>query len=350
MKAALFDGKKGFYVADLAKPTVEPGTVLIKIKASGICGSDLGRYHNPDWAEKLPAGHEVAGEVVEIGDGVIDVEVGDRVAVEAVSQGKACGTCRFCLAGQFRRCEHLGEPAEWIDEGWGGGFAEYMIRNGMACYKLPDHLSWEEGALVEPLAVGVHAVRRARMLGGETVVVLGAGTIGLMQVAAARSMGAGKLYVTARYPHQAEMARKLGADAVLPTETEDLVEAVADATDGQGADITFETVGGHDFLTMEQAYAITRGIGRIIVLGIFHDPATMDFMEPFKKELSIIFSQCYAFIDEIHDFTIARDIISAGRLPFKEMVTHTFPFDRAQEALDTAYDKTTGCIKVQFTT
>jgi threonine dehydrogenase-like Zn-dependent dehydrogenase len=292
----------------------------------------------------------VAGEIAEIGPGVTGLEVGDRVAVEAVSQGKACGKCRFCLAGQFRRCTELGSPEEWIKEGWGGGFAEYIQRKAMACYKLPDHVSWEEGALVEPLAVGVHGVRRARMLGGETVVVLGAGTIGLTAVAAARSLGAGKVFATARYGHQAEMAMKLGADSVLPTDTSDLQEAVTDLADDHGADITIVTVSGADFATMEQAYAVTRGMGRIIVLAIFHHPASMDFMEPFRKEQSIIFSQCYSYCDEIHDFAIARDIMGGGRLPFKEMVTHTFPFEKAKEALDTAYDKTTGCIKVQFTT
>jgi len=335
-------------MVEMPRPEVEPDTVIIRVRATGICGSDLGRYHNPDWKEKLPAGHEVAGEVVEIGEGVEGLRIGDRVAVEAGGQGKACGRCRFCLAGQFRRCVKIGTALQWVTEGWGGGFAEYLKRKGVACYKLPDHVSWQEGALVEPLAVGVHGVRRARMLGGETVVVLGAGTIGLATVAAARSLGAGKLFVTARHRHQGDMALRLGADRVLPTGTKELEEAVADATDGRGADIVIETVGGHDFTTMTQAYAVARPLGRIVVIGVFHRPATMDFTTPLLKEQSIIFALCYAYTDEIHDFEIARDIIAAGRLPLKELVTHTFPFEKAQEALDTAYDKSTGCIKVQF--
>lgn len=337
-------------MVELSKPVIEPNAVIIHVKASGICGSDLGRYSNPDWVEKLPAGHEVAGEIAEIGPGVEGLHVGDRVAVEAVSQGRACGQCRFCLAGQYRRCLELGTPEQWVSKGWGGGFAEYMQRKAGACYRLPDHLSWEEGALVEPLAVGVHGIRRARMLGGETVVVLGAGTIGLTAVGAARALGAGSVFVTARYKHQAEMATRLGADSALPTGTKELQDVLADLTHNRGADITIVTVSAPDFSLMDQAYAITRGMGRIVVLGIFHESAQMDFMTPFRKEQSIIFAQCYSYIDELHDFEIARDIIGAGRLPFKDMVTHTFSFDNAQEALDTALEKKTGCIKVQFTT
>ena len=128
MKAALFDGKVGFRMVEAFKPEVEPDAVIIRVRASGICGSDLGRYRNPEWVEKLPAGHEVAGEVAVLGPGVKGLAVGDRVAVEAVSQGKACGKCRFCMVGQFRRCLELGTPAQWVTEGWGGGFAEYMQR------------------------------------------------------------------------------------------------------------------------------------------------------------------------------------------------------------------------------
>jgi threonine dehydrogenase-like Zn-dependent dehydrogenase len=349
MKAALFDPRTGMRTTTLPVQQAEPGTVIVRIRASGICGSDLGRYRMSDWTEKLPSGHEVAGEVVEVGEGVANVSVGDRVAIEAVSQGRACGKCRFCQSGQFRRCIDIGDPWKWSQEGWGGGFAEYIKRRGVACYKLPVEMTWEEGALVEPLAVGVHGVRRARMLGGETVVVLGAGTIGLTAVAAARSLGAGKVFVTARYDHQADMATRLGADAAFQPDSPDLIEALDEATEGVGADVVIETVGGHDFSTIKQAFQLGRGQARIVVLGIFHDDAEINFLVPFRKEQAVIFAQCYSYIDETHDFTIARDIVTSRRLPLKEIVTHTFPLDKAAEAIETAMDKNTGCIKVQFT-
>lgn len=336
-------------MVDLPRPEVEPETVIIRVRASGICGSDLGRYRKPDWVEKLPAGHEVSGEVVEIGERVDGLSIGDKVAVEAVAQGKACGRCRFCLAGQYRRCFTIGDPEQWVTQGWGGGFAEYLKRRGVACYKLPGHVSWEEGALVEPVAVGVHAIRRARMLGGETVAVLGTGTIGLTAIAAARMMGAGKIFATSRYKHQGDMALRLGADAVFSPEEPELKEALAEATHGAGADIVIETVGGMDCTTLQEAIAVARGMGRIIVCGIFHAPVEFDLLIPYRKEQSIIFSQCYSYIDEIHDFDIARDIVASGRLPIGDMVTHIFPLEKAHEALDTAFNKRTGCIKVQFT-
>jgi 2-desacetyl-2-hydroxyethyl bacteriochlorophyllide A dehydrogenase len=348
MKALLFDPKTGIRVAWLPIQPAEAGTVIVRVRASGICGSDLNRYKMPNWTEKLPSGHEVAGEVIEVGDGVDNVKVGDRVAIEAVAQGKACGKCRFCQAGQFRRCVNIGDVWKWSQEGWGGGFAEYIKRRAAACYKLPPQMTWQEGALIEPLAVGVHSVRRARMLGGETVLVLGAGTIGLTAVAAARSLGAGRIFITAKYKHQADIALRLGADATFAPDAKELQEALSNATDGAGADIVIETVGGHDFTTMKQAYTLARGQGRVVVLGIFHNPAEMDFLTPFRKEQTIIFAQCYSYIDEIHDFTIARDIMASGRLSLKEMVTHTFPLDECKKALATAFNKSTGCIKVQF--
>jgi 2-desacetyl-2-hydroxyethyl bacteriochlorophyllide A dehydrogenase len=242
----------------------------------------------------------------------------------------------------------LGDPKDWITSGWSGGFAQYIKRNAMACYRLPDHLSWEEGALVEPLAVSVHGVRKARMLGGETVVVIGAGTIGLTAIAAARAMGAGTLFATARHPHQKEMAIRLGADAVFSPDGAELMEAVSGVTDGAGADIVIETVGGRHATTLAQSFKVARGQGRIIVLGKFDYPMEIDLLPPFMQEQSVIFSQCYSIMDEIHDFEIAVGMMASGRLPLKDMVTHTFPLDQARKALDTAFDKSTGCVKVQL--
>jgi len=192
-------------------------------------------------------------------------------------------------------------------------------------------------------------VRRGKMRGGETVVVLGAGTIGLTSVAAARAMGAGKVFATARHQHQTEMARRLGADATFSPEGPELKEAVADSTDGLGADLVFETVGGTTAATLRQAISVVRGLGRIVVLGGFHGTMELDLLTPLLKEQALIFSQCYSILDERHDFEIAIDILASGKLPLKEMVTHTFPLEEAQEAFRTAYDKTTGSIKVQLT-
>ncbi len=340
MKAALHDGKGSMHLVELPRPVAEPGYVVVRVRTTGICGSDLLIYADATQPETQPAGHEIAGEVAEVGPGVEGLRPGDRVAVEGIGQGRACNRCWYCRQGQFRFCQYRSQDTS-------GGFAQYLRRKAPGCYKLPDSLSWEEGALVEPLAVSVHGVRLAHIRGGETVVVLGAGTIGLTSVAAARALGAGQVFVTARHPHQAEMARRLGADHVLSPNTDEMWDAVAQATEGRGADVVIETVGGHSSDTLLQAVKLCRSQGKVVILGGFRVPVTMDMLQPLLKEQTFLFSSCYSVLDGHHDFEIAIGLMASGRVPLKQIVTHRFPLDRIQEALDTAYNKKTGAIKVQ---
>ncbi len=153
MTAALHDGKDRMWIADVEAPEVGPGDAVIRVRQAGICGSDLLNYGVNTTPESSPGGHEVAGEIVEVGPGVDPSRVGQRVAIDTIAHGRACGACWYCRMGQVRQCLEKSE-----DEG--GGFAELMKRRARGCYELSDNLSWEEGALVEPLAVSVHAVRR----------------------------------------------------------------------------------------------------------------------------------------------------------------------------------------------
>ena len=311
------------------------------MRAVGICGSDLQMNAHKTEPDAVPAGHEVAGEIAEVGEGVDPSLRGRRVTVENIGQGLACTQCWYCRIGQFIQCQNKGANE-------GGGFAEYMKRRAIGCYPLPDTLSWEEGALVEPLAVSVHGVRRGRLKGAETVVVLGAGNIGLTAVAAARALGAGKVLVTARHPHQADMAKRLGADDALAPDGPALHDAVGDATDGRGADLCIETVGGESETALRQAIDVTRKQGRIVVLGGYRRPITLDWADPLIKEHTIIFSICYSVLDGRHDFEIAIDLMESGRVELAQMVTHRFPLKEAQQAFETAYDKSTGSVKVQL--
>ena len=269
MKAALFDGKGAMKVTEYEKPDPSPGDVVVNVRATGICGSDLQENLDKTRPDERPSGHEVAGEIFERGDGVDASRQGQRVAIETIGHGRACTTCWYCRMGQFKQCLDMA-PLE------GGGFAQYIKRRAVGCYPLPDNLSWEEGALVEPLAVSVHALRRGQMVGGETVVVLGSGNIGLTAVAAARALGAGKIYATARHEQQGAMAKRLGADDAFPPDGPALVEAVADVTDGRGADLTIETAGGTSGGdTVPQAIEVTRRQGRIVILGGFASPSQL---------------------------------------------------------------------------
>jgi len=340
MKAALYDGRGTMEIVEAPRPEAGPGEVVVRVRCSGICGTDLNRYAVNNPPEKLPSGHEVAGEVVEAGPGAESWRAGDRVAIDTLAQGRGCGRCWYCKRGQYNTCQNkVGE---------GGGFAEYIKRLADGCFRLPDGLSWEEGALVEPMAVGVHGLRRGNLAAGETVVVLGSGTIGLTTLVAARAMGAGNVFLTARHPQQTEMAMRLGADAAVATDGPELWEAVAAATDGRGADVVVETVGGTNLeATLRQAVEVARPQGRIVVQGLNHSPVPVDMLLPLLKEQTIVFSQCYSVLDGRHDYDIAMELLATGGVPLKDMVTHSFPLSEMQEALRTAADKRTGAIKVQ---
>ena len=341
MTAALYQGNRKLQVTEIPRPQPGPGDAIIRVRAEGVCGSDLLVWWDNDKPETKPAGHEVAGEIVEVGEGVDSSRIGERVAVDTLGFGVGCGSCWYCRMGQPIQCQDKAE-----DEG--GGYAQYMKRQAAGCFPVPDSLSWEEAALAEPLAVSVHAIRRGRMSGGETVLVLGAGNIGLTAVVAARGMGAGKIFVTARHKHQAEMAIALGADVALPPDDPELWKALDDATDGRGADMSVESVGGHTSATIEDAIEHTRKQGRIVILGGFWAPITIDWMKPLLKEHSVVFSSCYSVLDGRDDYEVAIDLMASGRAPVKQMVTHKYALEEIQQAIDTAYDKTTGSIKVQI--
>lgn len=341
MTAAFFDGSGSMELKDFSKPEAGPGDAIIRVRATGICGSDLLMNYDKDEPDDTPVGHEVTGEIVEVGEDVDPSRVGERVAIETIGHGLACGSCWYCRAGQFRQCL---EKAPNV----GGGFAQYIRRKAHGCYPLADNMSWEEGALVEPLAVSVHGVRRGDLKGGETVAILGSGTIGLTAIAAARALGAGKIYATARHEQQASMAKRLGADEAFPPDSPAFKEALEAATAGRGADLTIETVGGRSGETIEQSIDVTRMQGRIVILGGFRRPITTDWLPPLLKEQSIIFSSCYSVMDGYHDYELAIDMMASGRVPLKEIVTHRFALEEIQKGFDTAYDKTTGSIKVQL--
>ena len=230
----------------------------------------------------------------------------------------------------------------------GGGFAEYVTRKIEGCYPLPDRMTWEEGALVEPLAVSVHGVRIGNMVGGDTVAVLGSGTIGLTAIAAAKALGAGKILATARHPQQANAALSLGADAVGTQDGSEFAQMVLDATDGRGADFTIETVGGSKGDTLKQAIEVTRRQGRIVILGVFYGEHSIDWTGPVLKEQTIQGSICYGIINGQHDFETAVEILSRPDCNLNQIVTHKYSLEDIDTGFKTAYDKSSGSIKVQI--
>lgn len=350
MLAALDNGKGHYEVKRTSVPDRFPGSALIRVRQTGICGSDLHMTRERTEAQKVASGHEVAGEVAELPeDGAAlsgqgrPLRVGDRVAVETIGQGRGCGGCFYCRQGQFRHCTNRAADP-------GGGFAEYMVRAPGGCYTLPDSMDWEDGALVEPLAVSVHALRYGgSMKPGDTVAVVGSATIGLAAIGAAKALGAGKVIASARYEQQSLLARELGADIVTNSEKGALEDAVKSATGGLGADVVVETIGGHTVDTLDQSVACCRPQGRVVVVGGFREPLSFNFLDPLLTELTFVFSSCYGVVDGRHDYEVAIDLMATGRVPFRKTVTHRFPLKDIQKGFDAAFDKRTGSVKVHVT-
>ena len=340
MRAALDDGTGQYIVQDIPMPEMFDGAALIRVRQTGICGSDLHMTTSRTEAQTLPSGHEVAGEILEIPGGNHGLSAGDRVAIEMVGAGRACLTCRFCSYGQWRHCLN---PAPDT----GGGFAQYMTRRPAGLFKLPDSFDWVDGALVEPMAVSVHALRYGRMQPGDVVGVVGSATIGLSAIAAARAFGARTVVASARHSQQAEAAKKLGADIVVGSEPGEFEDACLEASNGIGADFVVESVGGFQSTTFQQAIQATRSQGTMLYLGGVKVPMEFDLFDPLLREIRIQSAVCYSVIDGRHDYDVAIDLLASGDVPYREIVTHEVGLEDIQTGFDAAWDKTTGSIKVQ---
>jgi threonine dehydrogenase-like Zn-dependent dehydrogenase len=343
MLAALQTGIRSIEVREIPDPIPNADQGVIRVRQTGICGSDLHPYHRRAEPQTAPAGHEVCGEVISLPNGYSGpVRVGDLVAVNGLL-GTACGDCDFCRRGQTYHC-----PVRRAAPTFSGGFAELLARKPAGFFPLPAGVTLDQGALVEPLAVAVHGVRWSRMQPGATVVVIGAGTIGLTTLIAARALGAGAVHIIARHPQQAALASELGAATVLPDDPSANPAQVRDLTGGLGADLVVETVGGHAD-TLNLAWELVRQQGTVAVLGIFPRPLPINLLAPVMREAWVTFPNCYGVIDGRHDYDVSIELIAGGRTGIERLVTSRFPLAEAAAAFETAADKSSGSIKVHVT-
>jgi 2-desacetyl-2-hydroxyethyl bacteriochlorophyllide A dehydrogenase len=282
-------------------------------------------------------GHEMSGEVAEVGPGVDDLHPGDRVCVEPLL---VCGRCQYCRSGEYQLCrtrQLVGAPLQ-------GGFARYVQVPAYCVYGLPDAVDLEVGSLIEPLAVAVHGLRLAGLSVGDRVLVLGAGTIGLMAVAAAREMGAASVAASGRHSHQRAAALALGAETAVE-DSEEALRALSGSVWESPFDLVVEAVGGHAD-TLSQAVTLARYGGRVVVLGLFTQPSTLNAMAVMLKEMRLIGAMTYGRAGTRSDFALALDIAARRASTLRSLVTHRFPLHRTAEAFETAADKTTGSLKV----
>jgi 2-desacetyl-2-hydroxyethyl bacteriochlorophyllide A dehydrogenase len=336
MKQAVVAGPRAFEVQDVEQPQPAPGEVLVRVRNVGVCGSDLHFYRGQfPVPPGFVLGHECAGEVAALGEGVSGFAPGDRVALELFT---VCLTCEQCRSGNYHLCP--ARKANGLNVP--GGLREYMALPPYALYKLPDEVDFELGALCEPLAVAVHGLRLVDLRFGERVGVLGAGTIGLMSIAAAKAMGASFVAATARHPQQKAMAQAVGADAVFDATNEGAAQMAAALG---GADVVVETVGG-EADTLGQAMSLIGVGGRISVLGAFTKPVQIHPIMFFLKEARIFGSNCYGRPGRRSDYEIAIEIMRRNGERLRALITHRFPLEDIAQAYATADDKSSGAIKV----
>jgi L-iditol 2-dehydrogenase len=320
-------------IEEVEIPVPGPGEIQVRVAVCGVCGSDVHAFHgkHPFVSAPIVPGHEFSGTISEIGEGVEGFTVGDRVTVEP---SLTCGTCYNCRNGLYNICSEL----QVLGCQASGAFAQYISVPAGKVYKLPDNLDFDDGALVEPSAVGVHAVRKSELSLGDRVVVLGAGVIGLAIVQAAKAAGAGEIIVTGHHEGRLKVAKELGADTTFLAG--DTVKFISDNYGPDGIDIVYEAVGVG--ATMNEAIDIIRKGAKIIVVGVFGKHPTTKVGLIQDKEIDIRGSLMY--VDT--DYPRTLELMSSGKIKTKPLITARFPLERVSEAFDIIQEKRDETLKV----
>lgn len=349
MKAALKTANGQFELAEVDRPKISgPDWVLARIKVSGICGTDLRHWKKEEPHLKCKImGHEMSGEIVEVGEAVTNVKPGDRVVIETVLGDD---TCDWCRVQQYNLCPNL-YPVRMKTVSQ--AFAEYVAGPAKKCYKLPDHVSFEEATLLDTFSVCLHAIHLSGIKLNDKVAVIGAGPIGLGQLQLAKICGA-DVIVTDVVDSSLQLARELGADEVVNTKTEDGYKKVMEFTGNRGADIVFECAGGPSMPeTLPQAVSFSRIGGKVVIVGGF-DPGKiaigLEWQHIQMAEIQIIPSASYSYWGIYPEMQMCLDLLAKGKLNARKMITHNFSLTDINKAFETAQDKEkTGAVFVALT-
>ena len=327
MKALVYTAPYTFEYTDLPEPAVGDDDVLVRVKACGICGSDV-HGATGKTGRRLPPlimGHEAAGVVEQIGGSVKGFDQGDRVCFDSTVY---CNQCPPCRQGRFNRCESrqvLGiSPGDFKRH---GAMAEYVAVPWWIVSKIPENMSFVRAALLEAVSIGVHAASRAPITPDDTVVVIGAGTIGLFIMQAARLRGPAKVIACDINEFRLGVASKLGADAVVNPSQTDLKEAIFEETDGKGANVTLEAVGYAR--TFADAVSITKTGGYVVAVGNLEPRAEFNPQELVARELTITGS--YASSGEFPD---CIDLVASGKIDVDPLISDVLPLSEGAAAFD----------------
>ncbi|GLH07399.1 hypothetical protein R5R35_002892 [Gryllus longicercus] len=315
------------------RPIPEPkdDEVLLQMGCVGICGSDVhylvrGRIGDFIVKEPMIMGHEASGIVAKLGKNVTNLKVGDRVAIEP---GVPCRKCNYCKEGRYNLCPSIFFCATPPDH---GNLSRYYVHAADFCFKLPDHMSLEEGALLEPLSVGVHACRRANVQLGSVVLICGAGPIGLVTLLSAKAMGATNIIITDIVQNRLDIAKELGANhtvLITPDLDEQSVIKSVHKTLGTAPDISIDCSGAESSIRL--AIQATKNGGVAVLVGMGAPEVKVPLVTALIREVDIrgVFRYC-------NDYPLALEMVASGKVNVKPLITHNFKLEETLEAFETA--------------
>jgi L-iditol 2-dehydrogenase len=339
MQAAVMHSTRQIRIETLPVPEIGPDEVLIKVIAVGICGSDLHYYAHGGIGEAIVEkpfilGHECAGDIAAVGLNVKGLKVGDRVAVEP---GVTCGYCEACKEGKYNLCpdvQFLATPP--VD----GAFAQYIKMRQDLVFLIPDHLTYEEAALIEPFSVGIHAATRTRLQPGSTIAIMGMGPVGLMAVVAAKVFGAATIIVTDLELLRLEAAKQMGATHLINIREKDPLEEINKITNGKGVDVAWETAGNP--MALQSALGSLRRGGKLAIVGLpaQHEiPLNVPFIV--GKEVDI-----YGIFRYANTYPKGINFLASGIVDAMKLITDKYPLEETQEAMERALNNKSECLKV----
>ncbi|NIQ39431.1 MAG: alcohol dehydrogenase catalytic domain-containing protein [Proteobacteria bacterium] len=322
MKALVYSGKEDLRVDEAEKPRCQDGCAIIEVRNAGICGSDLTIYAGKHPRAKPPVilGHEFSGVIVQQrGKDRPDLREGDRVTVEPTF---SCGLCDLCRSGSYHICRKKGLYGIDAD----GAFAAFVQVPLKRIFRLPGETTFEEGAMVEPLAVAVRAVTKSRLTVGESVVVLGAGPIGVLTAQVGRAAGAARVFIMEPIEFRRQMAKKMGFPVFDPDVA--TPENVLQAAGGSDFDVVFDCAGVPPAASL--ATQLVKRTGRIVIVSIYKKPVPLDLAAVTYGEIQMIGTCIYTF----DDFSRAISLLEEKKVEVLPLVTHRFPLDKGIEAFE----------------
>ena len=335
MRQMVLKSPRRLEMTKVPRPAPKAGGLLVRVEATAICGTDLHIYagQTPVSYPRVP-GHEAAGVVEQVGEGVGDFSPGDAVVL---NPNLSCNQCEMCILGQENLCPN----GRFMGRETDGSLREHLTVPRVLAFKLPSHVSFAEGALIQPLSTVVHAQRQASIKPAESVAVLGQGASGLMHTRLAKLSGAYPVIVVGRSRWKLDLAQGMGADFAVSAAGEDPVVRVTQLAGGLGADVVIEAVGGPE--TLQQALDMVKPGGRVLQYGISPQPLpSLDLYRLYRKETALLFPRAMTRAD----FHVATALVASKQVDLKPLITREFPLEEAATAFQFAEEERRQVLRV----